>query len=131
MNKKYRAMQIVSPGVLEMTERLVPAPGPDEVLIRIEACGVCGADLRDSEKAPQAGQPGRIPGHEIVGFIARKGNRVPDIWQTGQRVGVWGGTVSTANPVAAGFFTSVKTCLRQDSAAMAATQSTSSCGTLR
>jgi hypothetical protein len=30
MNKKYRAMQIVAPGVLEMTERPVPAPGPDE-----------------------------------------------------------------------------------------------------
>ena len=81
-------MQIVAPGVLEMTEWPVPVPGPDEVLIRIEACGVCGADLRDAEKAPQAGQPGRIPGHEIVWFIARKGNRVPDIWQTGQRVGV-------------------------------------------
>lgn len=76
MKKKYRAMQIVAPGVLEMTERPVPAPGPDEVIIKIEACGVCGADLRDAEKAPQAGQPGRIPGHEIVGFIARKGNRV-------------------------------------------------------
>lgn len=60
MNKKYRAMQIVAPGVLEMTERPVPVPGPDEVLIKIEACGVCSADLRDAEKAPQAGQPGRI-----------------------------------------------------------------------
>jgi alcohol dehydrogenase len=111
MNKKYRAMQVVAPGVLEMTERPVPAPGPDEVLIKIEACGVCGADLRDAEKAPPAGQPGRIPGHEIVGFITRKGNRVPDIWQTGQRVGSgdWGVTVSTVTPAGAGFFISVKT----------------------
>jgi len=111
MNKKYRAMQIVAPGVLEMTERPIPAPGPDEVLIKIEACGVCGADLRDAEKAPQEGQPGRIPGHEIVGYIARKGDRVPDIWQTGQRVGVGrlGGTVSTATPVAADFFIFAKT----------------------
>lgn len=81
-------MQIVAPGVLEMTERPIPAPGPDDVLIKIEACGVCGADLRDAEKAPQEGQPGRIPGHEIVGHIARKGDRVPGIWQTGQRIGV-------------------------------------------
>jgi alcohol dehydrogenase len=106
MNKKYRAMQIVAPGVLEMTERPIPAPGPDEVLIKIEACGVCGADLRDAEKAPQEGQPGRIPGHEIVGYIARKGDRVPDIWQTGQRVGVGrlGGYCQHCNPCRSGLF---------------------------
>ncbi|ELY3387585.1 alcohol dehydrogenase catalytic domain-containing protein [Cronobacter sakazakii] len=106
MNKKYRAMQIVAPGMLEMTERPIPAPGPDEVLIKIEACGVCGADLRDVEKAPQEGLPGRIPGHEIVGYIARKGGRVPDIWQTGQRVGVGrlGGYCQHCNPCRCGLF---------------------------
>ena len=106
MNKKYRAMQIVAPGVLEMTERPIPAPGPDDVLIKIEACGVCGADLRDAEKAPQEGQPGRIPGHEIVGHIARKGDRVPGIWQTGQRVGVGrlGGYCQYCNPCRNGLF---------------------------
>ncbi|HHA1214745.1 alcohol dehydrogenase catalytic domain-containing protein [Enterobacter kobei] len=106
MNKKYRAMQIVAPGVLEMTERPIPAPGPDEVLVRIEACGVCGADLRDAEKAPLAGQSGRIPGHEIVGFITRKGNQVPDIWQTGQRVGIGrlGGYCQHCNPCRSGLF---------------------------
>jgi alcohol dehydrogenase len=106
MNKKYRAMQIVAPGVLEMTERPIPAPGPDDVLIKIEACGVCGADLRDAEKAPQEGQPGRIPGHEIIGYIARKGDRVPGIWQTGQRVGVGrlGGYCQYCNPCRNGLF---------------------------
>lgn len=106
MNNKYRAMQIVAPGVLHMTERPIPAPGPDEVLIKIEACGVCGADLKDTEKAPQEGHPGRVPGHEIVGFIARKGNRVPDIWQTGQRIGVGrlGGYCQHCNPCRNGLF---------------------------
>lgn len=106
MNKKYRAMQIVAPGVLEMTERPIPAPGPDEVLIKIKACGVCGADLRDAESAPQEGQPGRIPGHEIVGFIARKGEKVPDIWQIGQRVGVGrlGGYCQYCKPCRSGLF---------------------------
>lgn len=106
MNKKYRAMQIVAPGVLEMTERPIPAPGPDEVLIKIEACGVCGADLRDAESAPQEGQPGRIPGHEIAGFIARKGEKVPDIWQTEQRVGVGrlGGYCQYCKPCRSGLF---------------------------
>lgn len=106
MNKTFRAMQIISPGVLEMAERPVPEPGTDEVLIKIEACGVCGADLRDTEKQPLDGQPPRIPGHEIVGHIAQKGNAVPDIWQTGQRVGVGrlGGYCQYCKPCRSGLF---------------------------
>lgn len=88
MNKTFRAMQVSSPGVLEMVVRPLPEPGPEDVLIKIEVCGVCGADLQDAEKVPEAGQPGRIPGHEIVGHITRKGVAVPGIWHTGQRVGV-------------------------------------------
>ncbi|AIR67945.1 alcohol dehydrogenase catalytic domain-containing protein [Dickeya fangzhongdai] len=81
-------MQITSSGVLEMVERPIPVPGQDEVLIKIEVCGVCGADLHDSEKPQQNLKRPRIPGHEIIGHIAGKGNVVPQRWQTGQRVGV-------------------------------------------
>lgn len=81
-------MQVTSPGVLELAERLLPVPGADEVLIKIEVCGVCGADLRDIERSVPGGHPPRIPGHEIIGHIAQKGGSVPDIWQVGQRVGV-------------------------------------------
>ena len=88
MNKTFRAMQVIAPGLLEMTERKMLVPGPDEVLIKVEACGVCGADLRDTESMPQNGLFGRIPGHEIVGYIVQKGDRVPAIWQRDQRVGV-------------------------------------------
>lgn len=106
MTTYFRAMQVIAPGVLEMTERPVPAPGPDDVLIKIEVCGVCGADLRDSENAPLKGQPGRIPGHEIVGHIVRKGDRVPGLWQTGQRVGVGrlGGSCQHCTPCRHGRF---------------------------
>ena len=79
MNKTFRAMQVSSPGMLEMVVRPLPEPGPEDVLIKIEVCGVCGADLQDAEKVPEAGQPGRIPGHEIVGHITRKGDAVPGI----------------------------------------------------
>lgn len=88
MKKTFRAMQVISPGVLELTERAIPDPGPDEVLLQVEVCGVCGADLRDTEKPVRAGYPARIPGHEIVGCIVQRGSAVPDIWKTGQRVGV-------------------------------------------
>ena len=88
MIKTFRAMQTSSAGLLELVERKMPVPGPDEVLIQIEACGVCGADLRDIERSQLNSESPRIPGHEIVGRIAEKGASVPSIWQDGQRVGV-------------------------------------------
>lgn len=88
MKTTFRAMQIASPGVLELVERPIPLPAADEVLIKTEVCGVCGADLRDSERSTQGSEPGRIPGHEIVGNIVSLGSAVPARWHTGQRVGV-------------------------------------------
>ena len=55
MTSTYRAMQ-VSPqgsleGSLELVERPVPAPGEGEVLIAVQACGICGADIADIANA--------------------------------------------------------------------------------
>lgn len=87
MKPSYRAMQISAPGVLELVQRPTPRPGAGEVLIRVEACGVCGADAIDIERAP-ATQPPRVPGHEVVGRIVALGAHAPSIWKVGQRVGV-------------------------------------------
>ncbi|NWK80178.1 alcohol dehydrogenase catalytic domain-containing protein [Aquitalea sp. LB_tupeE] len=86
MKSSYRAVQISAPGVLELIERPVQQAGEEEVLIDVEACGICGADAADIESPSAA--PGRIPGHEVVGRIIARGSRVPEMWQTGQRVGV-------------------------------------------
>ena len=51
MKKTYRAMQIARPGVLELVERETPQPGQAEVLIEVEACGLCGADAADIDGA--------------------------------------------------------------------------------
>lgn len=88
MKTTYRAMQVSSPGVLELVERAVPEPGVGEVLIRVEACGVCGADAADIERATPALQPPRVPGHEVVGRIVALGTHVSAAWAVGQRVGV-------------------------------------------
>ena len=81
-------MQVTKPGLLELAERPTPEPGPDQVLIEVEACGVCGADANDIEGADAALRPPRVPGHEVVGRIAAIGRGAPSIWKPGQRVGV-------------------------------------------
>jgi alcohol dehydrogenase len=88
MQETYRAMQVARPGVLELVERPVPQPGPGEVLIRVEACGICGADVSDIEGADPDLDPPRVPGHEVVGRIAALGPGTPPAWKLGQRVGV-------------------------------------------
>ena len=88
MTATYRAIQVPEPGRLELVERPVPRPAAGQVLIAVEACGICGADAGDIENADPALQPPRIPGHEVVGRIAAIGPHVPSIWSVGQRVGV-------------------------------------------
>ncbi|KXV01837.1 alcohol dehydrogenase [Gluconobacter potus] len=72
---------------LEWVELPDPEPGPDEIRIRIGACGVCRTDLHvvDGE-LPHATLP-IIPGHEIVGRIDRLGSNVTGL-SVGERVGV-------------------------------------------
>jgi propanol-preferring alcohol dehydrogenase len=65
----------------------VPEPGPDQVLIRVRACGVCRTDLHvfDGE-LPDPKLP-LVLGHEIVGVVEAKGERV-ERFAPGDRVGV-------------------------------------------
>lgn len=91
----------------------MPTPAADEVLIAVEACGVCGADLNDIERPRAATVPGRVPGHEVVGRIVKRGERVPAGWQVGQRVGVGrlGGPCNECNQCRQGRFA---TCSNQE-----------------
>ncbi|WP_374480373.1 zinc-dependent alcohol dehydrogenase family protein [Zoogloea sp.] len=83
-----RAMVLHRPGeALRLESRPVPRPGPGQILIRVEACGVCRTDLHliDGE-LPEPRLP-IVPGHEIVGRAALTGDGVTG-FQAGQRVGV-------------------------------------------
>jgi len=106
MRTTYRAMQIASPGQLAMVERPIPQPANDEVLIDVEACGICGADASDIEQANPGVQPPRVPGHEVVGRITALGSDVARIWKLGQRVGVGrlGGYCNVCAPCRQGRF---------------------------
>ena len=74
-------------GHVEMEERNRPAPGPDEVLIRVHACGVCHGDLMvRNGHFPFIRYP-IVPGHEIAGTVEAHGERV-QFPACGTRVGV-------------------------------------------
>jgi D-arabinose 1-dehydrogenase-like Zn-dependent alcohol dehydrogenase len=85
---KMRALQISKPnGPFELVERDIPQPGPGEVLIKVEACGICHSDSFTKEGSfPNLKYP-RIPGHEVAGRIEGVGKEVKT-WEKGQRVGV-------------------------------------------
>jgi propanol-preferring alcohol dehydrogenase len=83
-----RAMVLHRPGEPLRLETLpVPSPGPGQIQLRVEACGVCRTDLHliDGE-LPDPALP-IIPGHEIVGRISALGEGVTGVG-VGERVGV-------------------------------------------
>ena len=79
---------------LELEEVPSPEPGPGEVLLRVEACGVCRTDLHIAAGEVKA-REAVIPGHQIVGRVAKTGAGVAA--REGVRLGVsWlGGTDGT------------------------------------
>jgi D-arabinose 1-dehydrogenase-like Zn-dependent alcohol dehydrogenase len=78
-------------GDFEIVEREIPQPGPGEVRIKVEACGVCHSDVVTKEGVLPGIVYPRVPGHEVVGRIDQTGERAAP-WKKGDRVGVgWHG----------------------------------------
>ena len=85
---KMRAMIVPAAGAkLRLEEREVPQPGPHEVRIRVQACGVCHSDAATIEGQMPGLKYPRIPGHEVIGVLEAAGSGVEG-WQSGARVGV-------------------------------------------
>jgi propanol-preferring alcohol dehydrogenase len=111
----YKAVEVSAPGVLRVVERPVSEPGPHQVRIRVQACGVCHTDASTVTGAYPGLSLPRVPGHEVVGRIEALGSGVSK-WKIGQRVGVGliagedgvcepcrrGDTVNCENPVVSG-----------------------------
>ena len=89
---RMKAVQVDKPNSpLQLVEREIPAPGPRQVRIKVEACGVCHSDMFTVTGAYPGLQYPRVPGHEVIGTLDAVGVDVPE-WKTGARVGVgWHG----------------------------------------
>ena len=87
-----KAAQIPRAGAdFEIVEREIPKRGAGEVLIKVQACGVCHSDMFTKEGAWPGIQYPRVPGHEVAGLIEELGDGVSG-WTKGQRAGVgWHG----------------------------------------
>ncbi len=71
----------------ELNYRDFPKPefSPNEVLIRVRACGICGSDVHGMDGSTGRRQPPLIMGHEASGEIAELGSEVIN-WKIGDRV---------------------------------------------
>ena len=103
---KMKAVQIdEANGKFENVEREIPQPSKNEVLVKIEACGVCHSDAMVKEGQFPGIEYPRVPGHEVIGHIEKAGDEVKG-FEAGQRVGVgWhGGHCFKCDPCRRGDF---------------------------
>lgn len=72
---------------LRVEESPKPAPGPQDVLIQVKACGVCGTDVHiyEGDKGAAEVTPPTILGHEFAGIVAEVGSEVTG-FRSGDRV---------------------------------------------
>jgi propanol-preferring alcohol dehydrogenase len=87
-----QAWQVQSPGpdIAHALRRVTmpdPEPGPGELLVAVDACGVCRTDLHVAARELPVHRPNVVPGHEVVGHVAAVGDGVT-AFTTGDRVGV-------------------------------------------
>ena len=90
MKTTMKAVQVLAKGEpMRLVEVPIPQPEEGQVLIRVEACGICHGDSKVIEG--WASEYPRIPGHEVVGTIEKLGKNISK-WEVGQRVGIgWHG----------------------------------------
>ena len=97
-----KALLLTAPGTLAVADIDVPAPGPDEIRIRVAACGICGSDVHGFTGATGRRIPPLVMGHEAAGVVDAVGGDVRDL-AAGDRVALdstvfCGALASTAGP---------------------------------
>ncbi|MEW8986302.1 MAG: alcohol dehydrogenase catalytic domain-containing protein, partial [Bacillus sp. (in: firmicutes)] len=93
--KKMKALVAYEPGNFKLSEVDVPRAGKGEIVIKVEACGICAGDLKSyhgavsfwgGEGNPPYIKAPMIPGHEFIGEIVEMGENVKGDFKIGDRV---------------------------------------------
>lgn len=80
-----KAMVLTEYKKLELAEIPVPELGPDDVLVQVKACGICGSDIHGYDGSTGRRIPPLVMGHEASGIVASVGSGVSDL-KSGTRV---------------------------------------------
>jgi L-iditol 2-dehydrogenase len=80
-----KALVLREYGRFSVDEVARPVPGPDEVIVRVRACGICGSDVHGMDGSTGRRIPPIIMGHEGAGEIVEVGSAVKG-WAKGDRV---------------------------------------------
>jgi L-iditol 2-dehydrogenase len=79
--ERMRAAVLFGPRDMRVVDKEVPVPGPDEVLVKVAMCGMCGTDLKIYDghfpQTPPYGQ--YTPGHEWTGTVVACGDTVDEL----------------------------------------------------
>jgi L-iditol 2-dehydrogenase len=82
-----KAACLTGPKTIELRDLPQPKAGGDSLVMRMEACGVCGSDLRRWQEGPPAGVSHLVQGHELAGTVVEAGPGVKR-FKVGDRIAV-------------------------------------------
>src|SRR5690606_23988057 len=79
-----RAATLDASSRFEVTDLPDPTPGPEDLVLRVTGCGICGSDLKSRTSLPA----GTVMGHEFCGEVVAVGAEAADRWREGQHAAV-------------------------------------------
>ncbi|MCG8583875.1 MAG: alcohol dehydrogenase catalytic domain-containing protein, partial [Pirellulales bacterium] len=80
-----KALLLTEPSKLEVTDMPRPEVGPDDVLVEVGACGICGSDIHGYDGSSGRRIPPLVMGHEAAGIVAEVGSNVQE-YSVGDRI---------------------------------------------
>lgn len=74
-----KALLLTAYKQMEVADFPIPTIGPDEVLVRVKACGICGSDVHGYDGSTGRRVPPLVMGHEAAGLVADIGSNIHDL----------------------------------------------------